>query len=457
MKFEELALSDNILDALWDMHFDECTPIQEAAIPVILDRKDFLGCAQTGTGKTAAYLLPILSLIDEGDFPKDKINCLIMSPTRELAQQIDQAMQGFAYYCDGIGSIPIYGGNDGDRYSQELKSLRMGADVVIATPGRLISHIAMGNIDFSQVSFFVLDEADRMLDMGFSEDILQIARMLPEKHQTIMFSATMPAKIQQLAETLLHEPEIVKLSVSKPAEKIRQSCVYCEDVVKLKAVDYLFRNDNLSRTIIFAGSKDKVKEITRSLTRHHINCGQMHSDLTQKERDEMMFRFKSGQIDVIVATDILARGIDIDDIQMVINFDVPHDAEDYVHRIGRTARAEKDGRAVTFVSNYDLRDFQQIERFLESRISIDEEISKAVGAPLEAPALPGKKKRKNKSRKNNAKGKGKQQQGQKKKKTFHGNESQKPNAAKDNAKAGKRNNRKGKTVHPIKQPDKSRS
>jgi len=222
-------------------------------------------------------------------------------------------------------------------------------------------------------------------------------------------------------------------------------------------VDYLFRNDNLSRTIIFAGSKDKVKEITRSLTRHHINCGQMHSDLTQKERDEMMFRFKSGQIDVIVATDILARGIDIDDIQMVINFDVPHDAEDYVHRIGRTARAEKDGRAVTFVSNYDLRDFQQIERFLESRISIDEEISKAVGAPLEAPALPGKKKRKNKSRKNNAKGKGKQQQGQKKKKTFHGNESQKPNAAKDNAKAGKRNNRKGKTVHPIKQPDKSRS
>lgn len=218
MKFEDTFLNDNILDALYDMRFEDCTPIQEKCIPEILDYNDVIGVAQTGTGKTAAYLLPILSMLDDGEYPKDAINCIIMSPTRELAQQIDQAMQGFGYYLDSISSVAVYGGNDGNRYDQEMKSLRMGADVVIATPGRLLSHIRMGHIDLSKVSFFVLDEADRMLDMGFSDDIMQIVAKLPKERQTIMFSATMPDKIQQLARTILNNPVEIKIAVSKPAK-----------------------------------------------------------------------------------------------------------------------------------------------------------------------------------------------------------------------------------------------
>ena len=220
MKFEELPINNNVLDALYDMHFDTCTPVQEKCIPEILKGRDVLGVAQTGTGKTAAYLLPILSKIDSNNYPDNAINCLIMSPTRELAQQIDQAMQGFGYYLQGVSSVAVYGGNDGNRYDQEVKSLRLGADVVIATPGRLISHINMGNIDMSKISFFVLDEADRMLDMGFADDIMSIAKGLPKTCQTIMFSATMPDKINDLARTLLKNPVEIKLAVSKPAEKI---------------------------------------------------------------------------------------------------------------------------------------------------------------------------------------------------------------------------------------------
>ena len=368
MKFEDTYLNDNILDALYDMRFDDCTPIQERCIPEILDYHDIIGVAQTGTGKTAAYLLPILSMLDDGGYPKEAINCVIMSPTRELAQQIDQAMQGFGYYLDGISSVAVYGGNDGNRYDQEMKSLRMGADVVIATPGRLISHITMGNVDLSQVSFFVLDEADRMLDMGFSDDILQIASHLPKNHQTIMFSATMPDKIQQLAKTLLQDPVEVKIAVSKPAEKIQQSAYICHEAQKMGIIKHLFKTDQLKRVILFSGKKDKVKDIYRELTKQHISCCQMHSDLSQQERDEVMYAFKTGQKDVLVATDIVARGIDIDDIRMVINYDVPHDAEDYVHRIGRTARAERDGIAITLVSETDMYRFHQIERFLEKEL-----------------------------------------------------------------------------------------
>lgn len=369
MKFEELDLSDNVLDALYDMRFEECTPVQEKCIPPILEGRDVLGVAQTGTGKTAAYLLPILSKLDEGGYPEQAINCVIMSPTRELAQQIDQAMQGFSYYLDGVSSVAVYGGNDGNRYDQEVKSLRLGADVVIATPGRFISHISMGNVDMSKVSFFVLDEADRMLDMGFSEDIMTIAKRLPQNCQTIMFSATMPDKIEELAKTLLKNPVEVKLAVSKPAEKIKQSAYVCYETQKMDIIKDIFKAGDLKRVIIFCGSKMKVKQVAGSLQRQHINCGEMHSDLEQAERDEMMFKFKSGQYDVLVATDIVARGIDIDDIAMVINYDVPHDAEDYVHRIGRTARAERDGIAITFVSEEDMFYFQQIEKFLEKDIT----------------------------------------------------------------------------------------
>ena len=365
MYFDELDLNDNVLDALYDMRFDTCTPVQEKCIPEILEGHDVLGVAQTGTGKTAAYLLPVLSKLDDGGYPKDAINCVIMSPTRELAQQIDQAMQGFGYYLQGVSSVAVYGGNDGNRYDQEVRSLRMGADVVIATPGRLISHISLGNVDLSKVSFFILDEADRMLDMGFSEDIKTIAAKLPKTCQTIMFSATMPEKIEELAKTLLKNPVEIKLAVSKPAEKIKQEAYVCYETQKMTIIKDIFKAGDLKRVIVFSGSKFKVKQLAASLQQIGVNCGAMHSDLEQAERDDVMFKFKSGQYDVLVATDIVARGIDIDDIEMVINYDVPHDTEDYVHRIGRTARANRDGRAITFVSEEDQYWFQQIEKFLE--------------------------------------------------------------------------------------------
>ena len=368
MTFEETYLNDNILDALYDMHFEDMTPIQERCIPEILDGYDVLGIAQTGTGKTAAYLLPILSQLDDGGYPKDAINCIIMSPTRELAQQIDQAMQGFGYYLNDVSSVAVYGGNDGNRYDQELRSMRMGADVLIATPGRLLSHLKVGNLDLSRCSFFVLDEADRMLDMGFVDDIMKIVQQLPQNCQRIMFSATMPKKIRELAVQLLHDPVEVQIAVSRPAEKIRQMAYVCYEPQKLQIIQHIFKNGNLQRVIIFSGKKERVKEVTRKLKSMHINCDQMHSDLSQAERDEAMYRFKAGQTDVLVATDIVARGIDIDDIRLVINYDVPTDSEDYVHRIGRTARADRDGEAITFVSDTDIYRFQSIEHFLGKEV-----------------------------------------------------------------------------------------
>ena len=415
MTFEETYLNDNILDALWDMHFEEMTPIQERCIPEILDGRDLIGVAQTGTGKTAAYLLPILSMLDDGGYPKDAINCIVMSPTRELAQQIDQAMQGFGYYLDGISSVAVYGGNDGSRFDQEMKGLKMGADVIIATPGRLLSHIRMGHVDLSKLSFFVLDEADRMLDMGFSDDIQSIAKLLPQGHQTIMFSATMPDKIQQFARTLLNNPTEIKIAVSKPAEKIQQSAYVCYEPQKLAIIRHLFKAGELQRVIIFCGKKDKVKDITRELMRMKINCAPMHSDLSQQERDDVMFRFKAGQVDVLVATDIVARGIDIDDILCVINYDVPHDAEDYVHRIGRTARAQRDGIAITFVSEMDMRYFADIERFLERDIE-KRTLPEGLGeGPVYQPTAPRK----------NSRGRGGRKRGDDRKKQHKGDDRKK--------------------------------
>ena len=368
MDFYDLDLNDQVLDALDDMNFTECTPIQEHAIPVILEGRDLIGVAQTGTGKTAAFLLPILSKLSDGGYPEDSINCVIMSPTRELAQQIDQAMEGFSYYMS-VSSVAVYGGNDGIRYEQEKKGLAKGADVIIATPGRLISHLNLGNVDLSKVSFFVLDEADRMLDMGFSDDIMTIVKHLPKERQTIMFSATMPRKIQDLARTILRDPVEVKLAVSRPADKIVQSAYICYDAQKIELVKKIFAAQPPQRVIIFASSKQKVKDMAIVLKRAGFNVGAMHSDLDQHERDEVMYQFKAQQINVLVANDIVARGIDIDDIQLVINFDVPHDAEDYVHRIGRTARANNDGEAITLVGEKDRQKFAAIERFL--KISIE--------------------------------------------------------------------------------------
>ncbi|MCD8030156.1 MAG: DEAD/DEAH box helicase [Bacteroides sp.] len=367
MKFSELGLEEGVLDALDSMQFEECTPIQAEAIPIILQGKDLIAVAQTGTGKTAAFLLPILNELSKGNHPQDAINCIVMSPTRELAQQIDMQMEGFSYFMP-VSSVAVYGGNDGALFEQQKRGLTLGADVVIATPGRLISHLNLGYVDFSKVSYFILDEADRMLDMGFYEDIMQIVKCLPENRQTVMFSATMPAKIQQLANTILKDPVEVKLAVSKPAEKIVQAAYICYEKQKLGIVRNLFQEEVPERVIIFASSKLKVKEVTRSLHSLKLNVGEMHSDLEQPQREHIMREFKAGRINLLVATDIVARGIDIDDIRLVINYDVPHDCEDYVHRIGRTARANNDGVALTFVSEKEQTRFRSIEDFLEKEI-----------------------------------------------------------------------------------------
>ena len=368
MDFYDLDLSDQVLDALDDMNFTECTPIQEHAIPVILEGRDMIGVAQTGTGKTAAFLLPILSKLSDGGYPEKAINCIIMSPTRELAQQIDQAMEGFSYYMN-VSSVAVYGGNDGIRYEQEKRGLAMGADVIIATPGRLISHLSLGNVDLSKVSFFVLDEADRMLDMGFSDDIMQIVKYLPQERQTIMFSATMPPKIRTLAETILKNPEEIQLAISRPPETIMQTAYICYDAQKIKILEDLFSKARPQRVIIFASAKVKVKEMANTLSRMNFNVAQMHSDLEQAQREEVMKDFKNGKIDILVATDVVARGIDINDIRLVVNFDIPHDPEDYVHRIGRTARGTNgEGLAITFVSPEEQSGFKRIEDFLGKQV-----------------------------------------------------------------------------------------
>lgn len=379
MKFSELNLEESVLQALDAMNFVECTPVQEHTIPLILEGRDLIGVAQTGTGKTAAYLLPILNMLSKGTYPSDAINCIVMSPTRELAQQIDQQMEGFSYFMPA-SSVAVYGGNDGVRFEQEKRGLTLGADVVIATPGRLISHLNLGYVDLSKVSFFILDEADRMLDMGFYDDIMQIAKFLPKERQTIMFSATMPSKIQQLAQTILNDPSEVKLAVSKPAEKIIQTAYICYETQKLGIIQSLFKDQTPERVIVFASSKLKVKEVTKAFRRLNLNVGEMHSDLDQSQRDQIMHEFKNGRINILVATDIVSRGIDIDDIRLVINYDVPHDSEDYVHRIGRTARANNDGCSITFVSEKEQTNFKNIEDFLDKdiyKIPVPDELGEA--------------------------------------------------------------------------------
>lgn len=409
MEFSELNLEDSVLNALDSMNFKECTPVQEHTIPVLLEGHDLIGVAQTGTGKTAAYLLPILSKLCSGNYPEDAINCIIMSPTRELALQIDRQMEAFSYFMP-VSGVPVYGGNDGVRFEQEKKGLTLGADVVIATPGRLISHISLGYVDLSKVSFFVLDEADRMLDMGFYDDIIQIVKQLPKDRQTIMFSATMPDKIRQLAENILNNPVEVKLAVSKPAEKIIQAAYICYENQKLGIIKDLFSSQQPERVIIFASSKLKVKEVHKALLRMGLNVGEMHSDLEQNKREEILHEFRNGKVNILVATDIVARGIDIDDIRLVINYDVPHDNEDYVHRIGRTARANNDGCAITFVSESEQTKFAQIEKFLDKTI-YKLQIPDGLGdGPEYAPKFPenkskGRKKQTNRRPKANNNGK----------------------------------------------------
>ena len=368
MYFDELALSDEVLDALWDMHFDECTPVQAETIPVILDRRDVISCAQTGTGKTAAYILPLLTNLAYDDHAPDKLNAIIMAPTRELAQQIDQQMEGFGFYVP-FSSVAIYGGKDTNgSWGNQVSGLQKGADIVIATPGRLLSQMNIYNVDFSGVKYFILDEADRMLDMGFYEDIMTIVKRLPPDRQTIMFSATMPPKIRQMAKAIMHNPVEVQIAVSRPPETIHQMFARLFEAQKPGFIQLALQGKGLKKVIIFAGKKQRVKDLARALRTLKIDARAMHSDLEQNERDQVMLDFRNGKVDVLVATDVVSRGIDVTDVPLVINYDVPHDAEDYVHRIGRTARAENSGEAITLVSPDDARYWLRIEQFLKKEI-----------------------------------------------------------------------------------------
>lgn len=367
MRFDETNLNEEILDGLAAMNFEEMTPVQEQTIPIILEGKDMIGCAQTGTGKTAAYTLPLLHrLVDEGN-PDNTIRAVIMVPTRELAQQIDMQFEGFAYFLP-ISTTVVYGGGAGSDWDQQKKGLLMGADVVIATPGRLLSHIANSGIDLSHVGYFILDEADRMLDMGFFDDIMQIVKLLPKERQTILFSATLPPKIRQLSKQILNDPAEINIAISKPNEAIVQSAYICYETQKMPIIQELFNKPHVTKTIIFSSSKQKVKDLAYTLKRMKLNVAAMHSDLEQEQREAVMLDFKNGKIDILVATDIVARGIDIDDIGLVINYDVPHDPEDYIHRIGRTARANADGVAITFVCEAEQSKFHRIEEFIDKDI-----------------------------------------------------------------------------------------
>ena len=371
MHFEDLDLSDDILDAIYAMHFDECTPIQEQAIPLVLQGHDLIAIAQTGTGKTAAYLLPVIDLLADLPAPATGVNCIVMAPTRELAQQIEQQMDGFSYYLP-ISSLAIYGGTDGATFARQQRAMKEGTDVVIATPGRLQALLQMGGIDLSQVKYFILDEADRMLDMGFYDDIMRIATQLPSERQTLLFSATMPPRIRKLAKDILRNPAEVKIAPSRPVEKIVQSAVMCGDNQKESILRRLLKERHGSKVIVFASSKLGVRDLARSLRRSGIKAAEIHSDLGQKERDDTIHDFRAERLDVLVATDLLARGIDIDDISMVVNYDVPREPEDYVHRIGRTGRANAEGMAVTIVSPRDRRAFSRVESTLKIKIPLED-------------------------------------------------------------------------------------
>jgi superfamily II DNA/RNA helicase len=380
MKFEELNLEESVLEGLFAMNFRETTPIQELAIPPIMAGKDIMGFAQTGTGKTAAYVLPVINALSKGIYPSDAINAVVMAPTRELAQQIDKQIEGFTYYIP-VSAVAVYGGTDGIIYAQQERGLQMGADIVVATPGRLISHINMGSVDLSRTSFFILDEADRMLDMGFFDDIMQIYKLLSPTCQVIMFSATMPPKIKELAKVILKNPEEVNVAIARPPESIIQSAYICHEDQKLPLLIDLFKRSNPQRVIIFSSKKTKVKTLASYLKRAGFNVKDMHSDLDQPTRDTVMRDFKNRHIDILVATDVVARGIDITDISLIVNFDIPNDSEDYVHRIGRTARGtDGEGLAITFVGVKEQQKFKEIEDFLGReiyKIPIDASFGKA--------------------------------------------------------------------------------
>lgn len=365
MGFEEFGFAAELNEGLLAMGFETPTPIQQKSIPVILENKDLIACAQTGTGKTAAYLLPIIhKIITSGH---GSFNTLIIVPTRELAVQIDESIQAFTYFTS-VSTIAVFGGNDGILFEQEKRAFKEGADMIVATPGRLISHIAQGYVNFSSLKHLILDEADRMLDMGFNDDIQRIISLLPSVRNTLLFSATMPGKIRTLAKKILKNPVEINIALSKPAEGVLQAAYVLYEEQKLKLLSSLLTGKEITSVLIFSSTKEKVKRLGIELLRSKFQASAIHSDLEQKQRNEILRNFSNKSLSILVATDILSRGIDIDSIGLVINYDVPGDAEDYIHRVGRTARAESTGVAITFINPEDQSKFQKIENLIGEEI-----------------------------------------------------------------------------------------
>jgi superfamily II DNA/RNA helicase len=368
LNFKDFGFQDAIMDGIEAMGFDIPTPVQEQAIPPIMKGKDVIACAQTGTGKTAAFILPILDKLSALPARLNYTSTLVIVPTRELAMQIDQQLEGFGYYAPA-SSIAVYGGNDSVSWEQQRLSIQNGVDFIIATPGRLLQHISMGYVSLNRVEHLVLDEADRMLDMGFFDDITEIVKLLPQKRQTLLFSATMPPNIRKLSKKILTNPVEINIAVSKPAENVLQGVYEVDDNQKIDLLSHLLKGkDHVKSAIVFASTKLKVKAIERALKVEGMSAMAIHSDLEQKEREDVLRKFRNRKFQILVATDIIARGIDIEDIDLIVNYDVPNDPEDYVHRIGRTARAQSDGVALTFVNSKEKKQFAQIEQFLAMKI-----------------------------------------------------------------------------------------
>ncbi|QHS58642.1 DEAD/DEAH box helicase [Chitinophaga agri] len=388
MYFDEFDLDDRVLDGIDAMGYTTATPVQEKVIPPIIEGKDILACAQTGTGKTAAFLLPILHRLITAPHETHKINSLIIVPTRELAVQIAQTLEGMSYFTS-VSSIAVYGGSNGALFAAEKKALTSGVDIVICTPGRMIAHLNMGYVKLDSVKYLVLDEADRMLDMGFNDDIIRITSALPKKRQNLLFSATMPDKIRKLALKILHEPEEINIAISKPPEKIVQEAFIVFEEQKIALIKQLLSRKEFGSIIIFCSRKQNVKQLTHELKRARFSVEEIHSDLEQDKREQVLMDFKNKKLKMLVATDILSRGIDIEDIDLVINYDVPNDAEDYIHRIGRTARAATDGTAYTIVSEKEQRKFARIEEVLGKPVT-KAEVPAALGPVPEYTAKPSR-------------------------------------------------------------------
>ncbi|NOT52061.1 MAG: DEAD/DEAH box helicase [Chitinophagaceae bacterium] len=377
MRFTDFNFHPNLLEGIEASNYEIATPVQEQVIPPILEGRDVIASAQTGTGKTAAFLLPIMNNLLKNHVD-GKTGALIIVPTRELAIQISQHVEGLSYFTH-LSSIAVYGGNNGDNFINEKKALQMGADIIVCTPGRMIAHLNMGYVSLKGLQFLVLDEADRMLDMGFQDDINKIIKALPAKRQNLLFSATMPEKIRQMARKILHQPAEINIAISKPPAKIVQKAFVIYEPQKLPLVKKLLKETPYKNALVFCSRKQSVKQLTRELKLGKINVAEIHSDLEQSERENVLGAFTAGRIPVMVATDILSRGIDIDTIDLVINYDVPGDGEDYVHRIGRTARAEADGIAYTLIGEKEQNKFAAIEKLLEKEVE-KAEVPKELGA-----------------------------------------------------------------------------